>query len=176
MTMNLRTALLAILLGLGCHTTAVADWTGQLQNGGQVRVDPDSNRATITRDGVTTPLWDGVHRLKDGSVITVHSGQIVPNEDVLRERKQPLQPPADEAEGWVGTPIAGYSPCERLVRRVCGVDQHCGQETACKAAQQLLDMERDERARSPHPDSMTYTSGQCQQALADKEFFRECLP
>ena len=76
----------------------------------------------------------------------------------------------------MGTPFAGYSPCERLVRSVCGVDEHCGQETACKAAQQLLDMERDERANSHHPDTMTYSSGQCQEAFRDKEFFRQCPP
>lgn len=176
MTVNLPVILAVIVWGLAGQSPVYADWNAQLESGGRVSVDPTSNRATVTRDGVSTPLWDGVHRLKDGSVITVRSGQVVPNEQILRAREQPPQPLTDQAQGWVGTPIDGYSPCERLVRSVCGVDQHCGQETACKAAQQLLDMERDERAKSHHPDTMTYSSGQCQEAFKDKEFFRQCPP
>ncbi len=159
-----------------CVPLAFAEWTSQLEAGGKVRVDPTTNRATVTRHGVSTPLWDGVHQLQDGSVITVHNGQVVPNEDILRAREQPPAPVTDQAQVWVGTPIIGLSPCERLVRRVCGEAQQCSQAPACGPAQQLLDMERDERAKSHNPGSMTYSSGQCQEAAKDTEFFRQCTP
>jgi hypothetical protein len=155
---------------------AFGEWTSQLEAGGRVSVDPATNRATVTRQGVSTPLWDGVHRLEDGTVITVHSGQVVPNADILRARERPPEPLTDQAQAWVGTPIVGLSPCEGLVRRVCGERQQCRQAQACGPAQQLLEMERDERARSRNPGSMTYSSGQCQEADRDAEFFRPCPP
>jgi hypothetical protein len=164
-----------LLTGVLYMPLVLSDWTSKLEAGGQVRVDPTTNRVTVTRDGVSTPLWDGVHRLEDGSVITVRSGQVVPNEEILRARKP--QPPAiDEAQAWVGTPIVGLSPCEKLVRRVCGDMQQCRQVPACDPAQQLLDMERKERAASDNPGGMTYSSGQCQEAVKDTEFFRQCTP
>jgi hypothetical protein len=158
-----------------CAPAAFAEWTSELQAGGKVSVDPNTNRATVTRHGVSTPLWDGVHRLQDGSVITVRSGQVVPNEEILRARK-PQPAVTDEAQAWVGTPIVGLSPCEKLVRRVCGETQQCSQAPACDPAQQLLTMERQERANSNNPGAMTYSSGQCQEAAKDKEFFRQCAP
>jgi hypothetical protein len=155
---------------------AVAEWRAQLQNGGQVSVDPSSNHATVTRDGVTTQLWDGVHRLQDGSVITVRSGQVVPNEAILDARHQPPAPVTDQAEVWVGQVILGESPCERLVHQVCGTDQQCSQEPSCSPARQLLGMEQQERADSGTPGRMTYSSGQCMEAAKDKQFFRTCQP
>jgi hypothetical protein len=167
----------ALLLGAFlCASPAFAEWTSQLEAGGKVSVDPTTNRATVTRQGVSTPLWDGVHRLQDGSVITVRSGQVVPNEEILRAREQRPKALTDEAQAWVGTPIVGLSPCEKLVRRVCGDTQQCSQAPACDPARQLLDMERQERANSTHPGSMTYSSGQCQEATRDTEFFRQCAP
>jgi hypothetical protein len=155
---------------------ALSEWTSQLEAGGKVSVDPTTNRATVTRQGVSTPLWDGVHRLQDGSVITVRSGQVVPNEEILRAREPAPEAVTDEAQAWVGTPFVGLSPCEKLVRRVCGDVQQCSQAPACDPAQQLLDMERQERANSRNPGSMTYSSGQCQEAARDTEFFRQCTP
>ena len=117
MTVNLR--VLFVFWSLCCWQAVHAQWTSQLEAGGTVSVDPTTNRATVTRDGVSTPLWDGVHRLQDGSAVTVRSGQVVPNEAILRARK-PQPPPTDQAESWVGIPIVGASPCEQLVQRVCG--------------------------------------------------------
>lgn len=159
-----------------CVPAVFAGWTGQLEAGGTVSVDPTSNRVTVTREGVSTPLWDGVHRLKDGSVITVRSGQVVPNKEILHAREQPSEPVTDQAQSWVGMPIVGLSPCEQLLRRVCGERQQCGQAEACGPVQQLLELERTERAKSRNPGSMTYSSGQCQEAAKDSEFFRPCLP
>jgi hypothetical protein len=173
---TVATALAAGVLMLAA-APLVADWRAQLDRGGQVTVDPESNRATVTRDGVTTPLWDGVHRLQDGSVITVRSGQVVPNEDILRARDLPALPPdTDPAEAWVGQRIVGESPCQRLVARVCGDHEQCQKSPACDPAHQLLDRELGERTASRTPDAMTYTSGQCMQADRDRQFFKTCDP
>jgi hypothetical protein len=176
----MRATVKTISFALACLVAAApavhAEWKAQLERGGQVRVDPESNRVTVTRDGVTTPLWDGVHRLQDGTVITVHSGQVVPNEAILRARQQPPAPVTDQAQAWVGYLIQGESPCERLVRQVCGPEQQCKQAPGCDPASQLLDMERQERADSKTPGRMTYSSGQCMEAAKDKQFFRMCAP
>jgi hypothetical protein len=172
-----KTIRLAVLASLVLTATAVhAEWKAKLYGGGQVAVDPDSNRATVTRDGVTTPLWDGVHRLQDGSVITVRSGQVVPNEAILRAREQPKPPVTDQAQAWEGQVIQGESPCERLVQQVCGDNQQCGQTSGCNLARQLLEMERDERARAWSHDTMTYSSGQCMEAAKDPQLFAHCAP
>ena len=163
---------LLLLLVLPAHTALAADPSFRLQHGGVVTVDPDSNRATVTRGGVTTPLWDGTHRLHDGSVLIINQGVTVPNRTILESRQLP--PP--EAEQWVGAPIAGYSPCEKLARRVCGKENQCGEIEGCTLARQLLDMEQDERAASENRNRMTYTSGQCQNVATDDELFPICAP
>jgi hypothetical protein len=167
---------LALLLSFQLFPApGLAEWTSRLENGGQVVVDPESNRATVTRKGVTTPLWDGVHRLEDGTSLTVRSGQVVPNQAILRAR-QPQPPAGDQAAVWVGTPIIGASPCEQLVERVCGANGSCKTAPACDPARQLLAMEREERSQSGVPGYMTYTSGQCKEAARDREFFHACQP
>jgi len=161
---------LILVLVLPADTVLAADPNFTLQRGGSVTVDPDSNRATVTRGGVTTPLWDGTHRLDDGSVLIINRGVTVPNRAIL-ESRQP-QPPV--AEDWEGTPIAGYSPCEKLSRRVCGKEDQCEQVEGCTLARQLLDMEQDERAASENRNRMTYTSSQCQNVVKDVELFPFC--
>jgi hypothetical protein len=154
-----------------------AEWSAPLEGGGEVAVDPRTNRATVRKDGVETQLWDGVHRLEDGSVITVESGQVVPNEDILRARVKPELPERADQPGaatWIGAPIVGASPCEALVNRVCGENDLCAGQTGCSAARQLLDMERQERTASGTPNRMTYSSGQCQEADRDRSFFPSC--
>jgi len=162
--------LLLLLLVQPMHTALAADPNFTLQRGGSVTVDPDSNRATVTRGGVTTPLWDGTHRLDDGSVLIINRGVTVPNRAIL-ESRQP-QPPV--AEDWEGAPIAGYSPCEKLSRRVCGDENQCEEIEGCTLARQLLDMEQDERAASENRNRMTYTSSQCQNVVKDVELFPIC--
>lgn len=152
-------------------TTHAAEWTGTLKGGGQVSVDPQTNRATVTRQGVTSQLWDGVHRLKDGSYIIVNSGQAIPNKEILDARTPDQR---RDIEAWHGGRIEGYSPCERLVHRVCGFTLACADRPACDPALQLLEMENSERASSPDQNLMTYTSNQCQQADTDAGFFSSC--
>lgn len=162
--------LFLLMLVLSCHKVLAADPNFRLQQGDVVTVDPATNRATVTRDGATTPMWDGAHRMQDGSVLIINRGIAVPNEATLA----PARPELPEAEKWEGAPIAGYSPCEKLVRRVCGVKNRCGKVEGCTLARQLLDMEQDERAASKNRNRMTYTSGQCQIMMMDGEVFPVC--
>ncbi len=152
-----------------------AQWTSSLEGGGTVTVDPDTNRATVTRGGVSTTLWDGVHRLSDGSTLTVRAGQALPNEAIIKSRRQLQEPIDDPAMGWVGSPIVGLSPCEQLERKVCGVSGLCKQAEACDMARQLLAKENDERADASSPDVMTYSSGRCGESLRDELYFKACV-
>jgi hypothetical protein len=164
---NLLLLMVPVLLS---HTVLSADPNFRLQQGDLVTVDPETNRATVTRGGTTTPMWDGTHRMQDGSVLIINRGVAVPNETILA----PAQPKLPEAEEWEGAPIAGYSPCEKLTRRVCGVEDRCGEVEGCNLARQLLEMEQDERAASKNRYRMTYSSGQCQNMMMDSEVFPIC--
>jgi hypothetical protein len=151
-----------------------AQWSAPLKSGGTVTVDPETNRATVRKNGVETQLWDGIHQLEDGSALTIRSGTAVPNKAILRARKLPTKPEPAEADKWLGTPIVGYSPCERLVRRVCGVNQGCSSAKACDPARQLLSIEQNEREANDSPNYTTPASGQCQQADQDRVYFATC--
>jgi len=162
-----------LLLAVAPQWSQAAGWSAPLVGGGEVRVDPRTNRATVLRNGVETQLW-GAHRLQDGSTLIIQSGQAVPNAAILGSRRLPDQPEQSRAEQWIGVPIAGYSPCERLVRRVCGLSQECSSAKACDPARQLLEMEQQERKANDSPNYMTHASGQCQEADQDKAFFISC--
>jgi len=169
---NLSVMLLAVVLGLSVTIVTAADWTSGRQGGGTVTVDPDTRRATITRDGVTAPLWNGAHRMEDGSVLIINRGTAVPGEPPARPRQLP---PPDTAD-WEGVMIVGYSPCEQLARHVCGRQNECAAVEACRSSQQLLAMEQDERTMADDGARMTYTSGQCLEAIRDVEYFSVCRP
>lgn len=162
--------LLCLVLVLPAHTVLPADRNFSMQNGGTVTVDPETNRATVTQDGVTTPLRDGTHRMQDNSILIINQGVTVPNEAILEPHPLPLP----EAEKWVGAPIVGYSPCEELARWVCGKENQCGEIQGCNLARQLLDMEQDERTASGNRNRMTFTSGQCQSMASDAGVFPLC--
>ena len=162
--------LLLLMLALASYTVLAAGPNYSLQQGDVVTVDPGTNRATVTRDGVTIPMWDGAHRMQDGSVLIINRGIAVPGKTIIENRRLPTP----DAEKWEGAPIAGYSPCEKLVRRVCGVNNRCGDVEGCNLARQLFDMERDERAAGKNRYRMTYTSGQCQNVMMDAGIFPTC--
>jgi len=167
--MKSTTRLLFVLLSLPATVMAADAYFG-MQNGGTVKVDPDTNRATITQDGVTTPLWDGTHRMEDGSILIIRQGEVVPNEPVLEARERPKP----QEEEWAAEPIVGYTPCERLVRRVCGREEQCADDEACNLARQLLNMEQDERADADNPNLTTYTSARCLGVEKDVGVFPAC--
>jgi hypothetical protein len=168
---NFPKLLLAVVFGASVSLVLAADWNSNLQGGGVVSVDPDTLRATVTRDGVTTPLWNGVHRMQDGSALIVNHGEAVPGAPAS---SPPRQLPAPESEDWEGALIAGYSPCEQLARHVCGMQGECATAEACIPSRQLLAMEDEERRQAVDRSRMTYTSGQCIKARADEVYFSAC--
>ena len=173
--MNKLAALVLTAVVATSALPALADnWTSTLVGGGVVTVDPDTQRATVTRDGVTTPLWNGVHRMQDGSALIVNQGEAVPG--VPAPRRPPHQLPPPEAEDWEGALISGYSPCEQLTHHVCGLHNECATARACSPSRQLLAMEQEERAKEADSSRMTYTSGQCINAKKDVEYFSACRP
>jgi len=163
--------LLAVVLGASATALLAADWNSQLEGGGIVTVDPDTQRATVTRDGVTAPLWNGVHRMQDGSALIINQGEAVAGMPATRA---PRQLEAPDTEDWEGALIAGFSPCEQLTQRVCGPHDECAAAAACSPAQQLLTMEREERSQAADGSRMTFTSGQCIKAGKDVQFFTAC--
>ncbi|MDH3527767.1 MAG: hypothetical protein OEN52_07335 [Gammaproteobacteria bacterium] len=163
-------SIIIILLALGTFTAQAGNWSSRLLNGNEVVVDPGTNRATVTVDGITTQLWQGTHRLQDGSILIIRNGVAVPNEKILESRELPVPEPSE----WEDAPIIGYSPCEKLVRKVCGKEGQCVDAKSCNPSQQLLSMEREEREASDNHNLMTYTSGQCLKADRDKDFFVSC--
>jgi hypothetical protein len=150
---------------LGLSAFALAYET-QLQDGTKIQVDPRTNRVTSGSGG--QQLWDGVHRLKDGSTITIHSGVVVPTVPMIEDKRRP---PDEEAAG----PRAGVETlCLQLVRQVCGPSDQCAASESCIAAHQLLAMEDEERASKGWVDVRTYTSNKCEEVLGDRQFFAPC--
>lgn len=177
LSIALAVTMMACAITLRMPDTYAEPWTGTYRSGGEVRVDPRTNRATIKRDGVESQLWDGVHRLDDGSTITTHAGQVVPNRDILDSRHQPVPPEVIKrlpAHIWMGPPIIGRSPCEKLVTRVCGSDLACAEDEACSMSRQLLNFENRERAASRMHNFMTRASGDCLEAQIDDTYFATC--
>jgi hypothetical protein len=156
--------ILALSVALTPITPAVAQiWQGDLERGGSVTVDGSSRRPVYESGSVNRPLWDGVHRLRDGSTVIVRDGVAVPTPDMLR--------------AWAGesAPEATYAdrPCEQLVRKTCGFDQACGTAAACLTARTLLADEGREQRGLPlsagsHPQ--TGTSARCLAAITDPAF------
>lgn len=163
---------LTILIGLILPVVQAAGWETRLQGGGAVRVDPESNRATVTRNGINVPLWDGVHKLDNGSTLTIRSGIAVPNKAILGARA--TRPVGPESVDWEGPEIVGDSPCEKLVHKTCGPLDQCLRTRECRPARQLLATERRERQASQHPERMTFSSLQCQNATEDGTFYPPC--
>ena len=163
---------LTILIGLILPVVQAAGWETRLQGGGAVRVDPESNRATVTRNGINVPLWDGVHKLDNGSTLTIRSGIAVPNKAILGARA--TRPVGPESVDWEGPEIVGDSPCEKLVHKTCGPLDQCLRTWECRPARQLLATERRERQASQHPERMTFSSLQCQNATEDGTFYPPC--
>jgi hypothetical protein len=165
---NTHSVLALWLLGLPLWLAAsgfatAASWTGTLNDGSVIKVDPTTHRAMRYYNGGVAPLWNGTHRLEDGSVVIVHEGQAVPTEEMMGV--------------WAAEP--GAQPemreryCTQLVRKVCGFHGECGSAQACVLANQLLRMEGEEQRRKPpgagaHPQ--TEASGQCIDALSNPAF------
>ncbi len=146
-----------VLYVLGASVLA---WTGTLQDGAEVRVDPETHKATRIEGSTAVPLWDGAHRMDDGTVVIVRDGTVVPNEAILQSwERQP-----GEQETLVG------QPCELLERRACGRHNACATAPDCLKARRLKNLERDEQRHAPFsagPHPSTAAGNQCGAALAD---------
>jgi hypothetical protein len=160
-------AWLVALLACAGHAGA-GTWRGELQTGGQILVDPDTHRALRQDGGATRQLWDGVHRLQDGSTVIVRDGVAVPTEDMYRAWSGGAVPEPIYAERW----------CKQLVRKTCGFDDACDNSAACLQARTLrADDERERREliiiggpRSGAETAPTATEPRCLGALSDPAF------
>lgn len=169
--MALRGGLLAgllALLGLMAIAVEATSWTSHLADGKRIQVDPNTNRVTVfTEKGRAQQLWDGVHRLDDGSTITIRSGVMVPNRAIVELRHRVPRPDTAESD----------APCRKLVRKVCGLHGECADHSACGPARQLLRMSQDQlQTTVEHSDwaATQWTFEQCREALADEAFFTPC--
>lgn len=153
-----------LVVGLSGSGPAISgSWTGTLQDGSVLQVDPSTHRPMRYYDGGAAPLWDGTHRLEDGSVVIVREGTIVPTESMM--------------DTWAAEP--GAKPemreryCDQLVRKVCGFGDECSRAQPCVLARQLLRMERDQQRRAPlgsGPYPHTSSSSECLDALSNPAF------
>ncbi|WP_133512537.1 hypothetical protein [Candidatus Thiosymbion oneisti] len=156
--------LLVICLPVAAIGSVRADpWTGTLQDGSRLKVDPDSHRAMRYYKGGVAPLWDGTHRLEDGSVVIIRDGQAIPTESMINSW---AEEPGSE-------PGMGTRYCDQLVRKVCGFHDECRHGQPCILARQLLGMEREQQGRTPGaaaPWPLTPSAGECREALSNPAF------
>ena len=163
---NLSTGLLGILL-LSLPALPQS-WTGSLERGGVVSIDPNTNRATVYSNSGAGQLWDGTHRLEDGSVIIVNDG-------VVTSGGGQAGPGASSSAAPLihdGAGTRANSVCVSLAIKVCGFNGECNDSPACSPARQLMKLERDEIAQGA--GQSTQTSAQCREALSDESFFARC--
>lgn len=152
-----------------------ASWEARLENGQQFSVDPTTNRALLeSGKGQGRPLWDGVHRLKDGSTITIRSGVMVPNEALeTLDRIEPADiPKTDSDESSSAVPTGKENRCDELVLRTCGLKNTCADDESCRLAKQLREMQR--KPSSQAKDSQNWARERCEEAFRDSEQFSAC--
>lgn len=148
----------------GVSATCLADsWHGRVQGGPELMVDPDTRRAMGVIDGQRRPLWDGVHRLDDGSTVIIRDGIAVPTEPMYESW----------ASGGKQEPIYARRFCNQLVRKTCGFDNACRSAAACLRARTLLSEEADEQRELKVDGSghhQTAASSRCRDRLDDPGF------
>jgi hypothetical protein len=164
-----------VLLSI-CGGSALADsWEARLKNGQEFSVDPTTNRVLLESGvGQGRPLWDGVHRLQDGSTITIRSGVMVPNEELETlgeaEPADVAKPDADESSTVV--PMTRGNRCNELVLKTCGLKNACAENEACLLSRQLREIQR--KPSSQAKDSRGWAEERCREALDDSEQFTSC--
>jgi len=160
------TITLICLVTLAPIQTLGQGWTKGLEHGGVVKIDPSTNRATIYNDQGSTQLWDGTHRLENGSVIIVEDGVVKSGGGEVQRSTAPVTPEP-------GTPRAGSSTCVELVIKVCGFNGECRNAEACSPARQLMQLEKEE-AWQTHSQGPNETSAECRKALSNESYFARC--
>jgi hypothetical protein len=121
------------LLWLVAMGAQAGDWVGELMDGSEIRVDPDSHRAYRADGGYERPMWDGVHRLDDGTTVIVNDGIAVPTAQMYSVWEQ------------AGVDAIDRPWCERLVEKSCGASGGCSKSPDCERARALLADERSVR-------------------------------
>ncbi|MBL3527044.1 MAG: hypothetical protein JMN27_06330 [gamma proteobacterium endosymbiont of Lamellibrachia anaximandri] len=129
-------------------------------DGSRITIDPITNKATRSAEGVSSQLWDGVHRLDNGAVIIVRDGVVVRDAILLESQQQQLIEEEREA-------------CSLLVRKVCGQHDECRGHPACNPARQLLALEQEE-AQQQWDGRARESSRLCLDALRQNDFFQAC--
>jgi hypothetical protein len=160
MNMRLRYIIMIVLL---LPLSAFADnpsWQGQLQDGSQISIDTNTNKVSRDAQGVSSPLWDGVHKLDNGAVIIVRDGVVVKDQVVIEAQREQERDRLNAA-------------CMQLVKKVCGMHNECDSHPACDPARQLLEMEHDE-LNSSWSGVILESSTHCLEALGNEDFFQAC--
>lgn len=160
-----RLVMLGLLIGwVGAAPLAIAQsWHGQLEGGPEIMVDPDTRRASGVINGERRPLWDGVHKLEDGSTVIVRDGIAVPTEPMYEQWRGQAEP----------EPVFARHYCKQLVRKTCGFDDACRSSAACLRARALFDdavRERREPVDFERDAAPSATNDRCRDALEDPEF------
>ena len=150
----------------------VSGWQAQLADGQTLTVDPANQRATVgTGDNGSRNLWDGVHRLKDGTVVTIRRGVMVPNTSFLNATEPAVEAVAPPPLGTQSLPIDHDRSCGKLLLRSCGLNNECSQNTACGLARQLSLLQRKAFSET---DDRRWPVEQCAKALQYTENFQAC--
>ncbi|MES9878596.1 MAG: hypothetical protein ABW162_03535 [Candidatus Sedimenticola sp. PURPLELP] len=161
--MNTKT-LFALVVLLPAIAVASEPWSGQLQDGSRIDIDAQSNRATRFGSGDQKQLWDGVHRMDDGSVMIIKEGVVISR-------------PEGSSAGALQKPEAAEaqetSPCVELSIKVCGFNGQCRDNESCEPARQLVHLEQHENWQNKGSGSNS-TSEQCRTALKDEAYFTRC--
>jgi len=168
-TMKTATRLITTLVCLAVLAPTQApgqSWTKGLERGGVVKIDPTTNKATIYDDRGSAQLWDGTHRLENGSVIIVEDG-------IVRSGGGEGPSSSLPVTSEPGISQAGSSTCVELVIKVCGFNGECRDTKACSPARQLMQLEKEEawQTRSQGPNQ---TSAECRKALSNENYFARC--
>jgi hypothetical protein len=160
--------MLFALLVLGPGWAVAANWQAELEDGRRISVDPTTNRAVIDAgSGQGAPLWDGVHRLRDGSVVTVRSGIMVPNASMIALRDGEVPAAPEE-------PLHGDDSCDALVLLTCGLDGECDDSEPCTLARQLRGMRWEAGAGDADGGGRAWAEDRCRTGLADPQAFPNC--
>jgi hypothetical protein len=158
-----RRVLMAFLLAVVGHLAFAGGATLQMWDGRPVLIQGAGRPVLIeTPGGGYRPLLDGVHRLQDGSTVTVRRG-VLQSQALLEPSRSALR----------AQQTLALARCRVLVDKVCGRDGACADAQACRAARQLMDLETEER-EVVGTSSVTPSGHMCNEALLDEEFFVPC--
>lgn len=164
--MKLSALILGIVVALASFAASGSSvWTGGMEDGSVVRIDPESNQATRYSGDGAVQLWDGVHRMQDGSTLTVKEGVVTSRSAGDQRTPQFAPAPTD--------PALTPSACVALVIKVCGFNGECRENPACSPARQLMELEKSEawQSKGAGPNQ---TTAQCLNAMENESFFSPC--